>query len=84
MRPETEAWVEDAQYDLQSAKVMLDSGRYFVVVFMCHPTIEKLFGTARCCQVRDRALAPKESSTLSSLRPSETGIGTRSARLRPR
>jgi HEPN domain-containing protein len=42
MRPETEAWVEDADYDLQSAKVMLDSGRYFFVVFMCHLTIEKL------------------------------------------
>jgi HEPN domain-containing protein len=42
MRPETKAWVEDAEYDLQSAKVMLDSGRYFFVVFMCHLTIEKL------------------------------------------
>ena len=42
MRPETTAWVEDAEYDLQSAKVMLDSGRYFFVVFMCHLTIEKL------------------------------------------
>ena len=29
-------------YDLQSAKAMLDSGRYFFVVFMCHLTIEKL------------------------------------------
>ena len=42
MRPETEAWMEDAEYDLQSAKVMLDSRRYFFVVFMCHLTIEKL------------------------------------------
>ena len=42
MRPETEVWVEDAEYDLQSAKAMLDSGRYFFVVFMCHLTIEKL------------------------------------------
>ena len=42
MRPETQAWVEDAEYDLQSAKAMLDSGRYFFVVFMCHLTIEKL------------------------------------------
>jgi HEPN domain-containing protein len=42
MRPETEAWVEDAEYDLQSAKAMLDCGRYFFVVFMCHLTIEKL------------------------------------------
>jgi HEPN domain-containing protein len=42
MRPETQAWIEDAEYDLQSAKAMLDSGRYFFVVFMCHLTIEKL------------------------------------------
>ena len=42
MKPETTVWVEDAEYDLQSAKVMLDSGRYFFVVFMCHLTIEKL------------------------------------------
>lgn len=42
MQPETEAWVEDADYDLQSARVMLDNGRYFFVVFMCHLTIEKL------------------------------------------
>ena len=42
MRPETQAWVEDAEYDLQSAKAMLDSGRCFFVVFMCHLTIEKL------------------------------------------
>lgn len=42
MKSETTVWVEDAEYDLQSAKVMLDSGRYFFVVFMCHLTIEKL------------------------------------------
>jgi HEPN domain-containing protein len=42
MRPETQAWVEDAEYDLQSAKARLDSGRYFLVVFICPLTIEKL------------------------------------------
>lgn len=42
MKPETQDWVDDADYDLQSAKAMLDSGRYFFVVFMCHLTIEKL------------------------------------------
>ena len=35
-------WVDDADYDLGSAKAMLDSGRLFFVVFMCHLTIEKL------------------------------------------
>jgi HEPN domain-containing protein len=35
-------WLDDADYDLESAKTMLDSGRYFFVVFMCHLTVEKL------------------------------------------
>ncbi len=42
MRPETLLWIEDAEYDLESAKAMLDSGRLYFVVFMCHLTIEKL------------------------------------------
>lgn len=42
MRSETQHWVDDADYDLQSAKVMLDGGRYFFVVFMCHLAVEKL------------------------------------------
>lgn len=42
MRPETRLWVEDAEYDLGAAKAMLDSGRLFFVVFMCHLTLEKL------------------------------------------
>jgi HEPN domain-containing protein len=42
MKPETELWLEDADYDLESAKAMLESKRYFFVVFMCHLTIEKL------------------------------------------
>jgi HEPN domain-containing protein len=46
MRPETQLWLEDAEYDLESAKAMLESGRYFFVVFMCHLTIEKLLKAA--------------------------------------
>jgi HEPN domain-containing protein len=42
MKPETQLWIEDADYDLESAKEMLESKRYFFVVFMCHLTIEKL------------------------------------------
>jgi HEPN domain-containing protein len=42
MRSETQQWVEDAAYDLQSAEAMFRSGRYFFVVFMCHLTVEKL------------------------------------------
>ncbi|MFA5866124.1 MAG: HEPN domain-containing protein [Phycisphaerae bacterium] len=46
MKPETKLWVEDADYDRESAKAMLESKRYFFVVFMCHLTIEKLLKAA--------------------------------------
>ena len=46
MRPETKLWIEDADYDLESAKAMLDSGRLFFVIFMCHLTVEKLLKAA--------------------------------------
>ncbi len=42
MRPETQEWIDDAEYDVQSAKAMLDAGRHFFVVFMCQLAIEKL------------------------------------------
>lgn len=34
-------WMELAEYDLETAKVMLDGGRYLYVGFMCHQVIEK-------------------------------------------
>lgn len=46
MRSETKLWIEDAEYDLESAKAMLDSGRLFFVIFMCHLTVEKLLKAA--------------------------------------
>ena len=36
-----EYWFESADYDLQTAKAMLDTKRYLYVGFMCHQTIEK-------------------------------------------
>jgi HEPN domain-containing protein len=42
LKVETQQWVDDAEYDFESAKAMLEHGRYFFVVFMCHLTIEKL------------------------------------------
>ena len=35
-------WLELAEYDLESAKVMLNGSRYLYVGFMCHQTIEKI------------------------------------------
>jgi len=42
MKAETQLWIDDADYDLESAQTMLESGRRFYVVFMCHLTVEKL------------------------------------------
>jgi HEPN domain-containing protein len=35
-------WIERSQYDLDTAKVMLDTGRYLYVAYMCQQTIEKI------------------------------------------
>ncbi len=34
-------WMDSADYDLQTAKAMLETKRYLYVGFMCHQTIEK-------------------------------------------
>ncbi|MCK4605309.1 MAG: HEPN domain-containing protein [Deltaproteobacteria bacterium] len=35
-------WVERAEYDLDTAKAMLDTGRYLYVGYMCQQAAEKL------------------------------------------
>lgn len=35
-------WVEQAQYDLVTARAMLDSGRYLYVLFCCQQAAEKM------------------------------------------
>ena len=35
-------WLERANYDMETAKVMLDSARYLYVTYMCQQAIEKL------------------------------------------
>jgi len=37
-----EHWLDIAQYDLETAKSMLSSGRWLYVVFMCQQAVEKL------------------------------------------
>jgi HEPN domain-containing protein len=37
-----EYWLEIAQYDLDTAEAMLNSRRWFYVVFMCQQAVEKL------------------------------------------
>ena len=37
-----EYWLDIAQYDLETAEIMLSAGRWLYVVFMCQQAIEKL------------------------------------------
>ena len=41
-REKYEYWLEAAEYDLESAKVMMNGGRYMYVAFMSQQVIEKL------------------------------------------
>jgi len=35
-------WIERSQYDLDTAKAMLETGRYLYVAYMCQQSVEKL------------------------------------------
>ena len=41
MKKEIEYWLDLADYDIETAKAMLNTGRHLYVGFMCHQTIEK-------------------------------------------
>ena len=42
MRKDTKNFIKSAQYDLETAEFMFNTGRYIYVVFMCHLSLEKL------------------------------------------
>lgn len=42
IRDKVKYWLKLAEYDLDTAKVMLNGGRYLYVGFMCHQVIEKM------------------------------------------
>ncbi len=35
-------WIERSQYDLDTAKIMLETGRYLYVAYMCQQAVEKI------------------------------------------
>ncbi|MGB9627769.1 MAG: HEPN domain-containing protein [Thermodesulfobacteriota bacterium] len=41
MVKDPEEWLRQADYDIETAEFMLNGGRYFYAVFMCHLSIEK-------------------------------------------
>lgn len=42
MKEKVEYWIEMAEYDLETAKVMQKGKRFLYVGFMCHQVIEKI------------------------------------------
>lgn len=42
MRKDAENYLLSAEYDLQTAEHMLETGRFVYVIFMCHLAIEKI------------------------------------------
>ena len=42
MRADTQNWIATAEYDLETARHMLTTGRYLYVVFFCHLALEKM------------------------------------------
>jgi len=41
MKESVQYWLDIADYDIETAKAMLNTGRYLYVGFMCHQVIEK-------------------------------------------
>lgn len=41
MAKSPEEWLHQADYDMDTAECMFNTGRYFYAVFMCHLSIEK-------------------------------------------
>ena len=41
MGKQPEEWFRQADYDMDTAELMLNGGRYFYAVFMCHLALEK-------------------------------------------
>jgi HEPN domain-containing protein len=54
-----EYWVEVADYDIETARTMLDGRRYLYVGFMCHQTIEKALKAVIARDCTDSEIPPK-------------------------
>lgn len=46
-------WVELANYDLETAKVMLEGQRFLYVGFMCHQVVEKIIKAYYVYHIKD-------------------------------
>ena len=52
-------WFKIADYDLETARAMLNSGRYLYVGFMCHQTIEKAYKAIIARDCKEGEIPPK-------------------------
>jgi len=48
MRKDTNNFIRSAEYDLDTAQFMLNTGRYIYVIFMCHLSLEKILKALVC------------------------------------
>ena len=56
-------WLERSQYDWETAKAMLESGRYIYVAFMCQQAIEKRLKA----YIEDKGMTPPRIHNLINL-----------------
>lgn len=42
MKKNVVLWLERSQYDIETAQLMMDNGRYLYVAFMCQQAVEKV------------------------------------------
>jgi len=52
----SEYWFDGAEYDLQTAKAMLETKRFLYVGFMCHQTVEKALKGVFVCREPEQEL----------------------------
>jgi HEPN domain-containing protein len=53
MNEKTKYWLEMAEYDFETARVMLQGRRFLYVGFMCHQTIEKILKAFYVCKLKE-------------------------------
>ena len=59
LNEKVEYWTKISDYDFETAKAMLKSGRFLYVGFMCHQTIEKAFKAVIARDCAEGEIPPK-------------------------
>jgi len=59
MNDSVEYWLDLADYDIETAKAMLNTGRYLYVGFMCHQVIEKALKAIIASDCQEGEIPPK-------------------------